>query len=128
MIKNNQKNAILNDFLFFLNSVQEDKPIPRETKFVYFIVDFSNNDIILSYSADEKLFSIFDYGFYCPSDAQHFWSQQLSILSIQLFDKKIITKNEVFDLLKKITLSAKVKCDFLKNYKAYFGERFTKIV
>jgi|GEM_PF-6526230 len=127
MIKKYLKKAILNQFVEFLLGVQEDKHIPGETKIVYFIVDFSNNDIDLSYSADERLFDIFDYGWYFPPDAQHFWSHELETIAVELFDKKSITKKQVMLLLKDITLSAKTKCDFLKNYTGYFGERFSKV-
>lgn len=128
MIKNDVKKAIFYDFLFFLQSVQEDTPIPRETKFIYFIVDFSNNDIDMSYSADEQKFDAFDYGWYFPIDAQHFWSNQLSILSKELFDKKLISKKQVHKILKDIVLSAKKSCDFLKNYTAFFGEKFAEVL
>ena len=127
MIKSSQKNAIFNDFLYFLNSNQEDYPIPRETKFVYFVVDFSNKDIDLSYSADERKLDVFDYGWYFPIDAQHFWSKHLANLSKELFDKKLISKKQVLKILKDIVLSAKKSCDFLKNYTAFFGERFAKV-
>lgn len=128
MKKINKKSKILADFIKFLNGIQEDAPIPRETKFIYFIVDFSNNDINLSYSADERKFEIFDFGWYMPLDAQHFWSSELNKLSHELFDKNSITKKEALELLFDVVLSAKNFCDFLKDYTAFFGERFKKII
>ena len=128
MTKKLQKNIILNEFIKFLQNVEEDNHIPRETKYVYFIVDFSNNDIEISYSADERLFKVFDYGWYMPLNAEHFFSRELNKISHKLFDEKSLTKKEVFLFLKSITLSAKNKCDFLKNYVAYFGEKFKKII
>lgn len=127
MIKKSQKNAILIDFIDFLHGIQEDKPIPKETKYVYFVVDFSNNDISLSYSADEKLFDFFDFGAYFPLDAQHFWSQELSAIAVELFDKKTISKKYVLEVLKGICFSAKFECEFLKSRIVIFGERFSKV-
>ena len=115
MINSNQIDVIFSDFLMFLHGIQEDTPIPRETKYVYFVVDFSNGDICLSYSADEKKFMFFDYGAYCPLEAQYFFCGELSKLAIWLFDKKCVTKKQVMSVLKDITLSAKKCCNFLKT-------------
>ena len=131
MIKKVQKtikfNVILRDFVNFLKGIQEDMPIPRETKNVYFIVNFSNCNIELSYSADEKLFKFFDYGFYMPLDAQFFWSHELNSVSHQLFDKHSISKKVVMFFLNKIVFEAKNKCKFLNKYRAFFGERFKRV-
>ena len=116
-----------NDFIEFVEGVQEDEPLKDEAVNIYFVLEFSQNDIVLSYSADEKLFSIFDYGAYFPHDAEYFYSNALKQLARQLFDKKSISKQAVFDMLKKVVFEASNKISFFKNHRIYFGERFSEV-
>lgn len=123
--KENQQ--IFDDFLNWLNGIQEDEPIPLEVNYIYFILDFSQNDIVVSYSGDENLLDEFDYGFYSPLEGQYFDCPKLKIISNQIFIKKSRTKKQVFNLLKKICLKAARYVWFLKDKKIFSGERFTKI-
>lgn len=126
--KNNKKIAqnkqFFSDFCSFLQSVEEDAPLPNETKYVYFIVDFSNKDVAVSYSANEQNLKIFDYGTYCPVSAQYVFSDVLNKLAKQIFDKKTSSKNDALILLKSASKVAKQKCKFLKNSSIFVGERF----
>ena len=116
-------NQIKQDFVEWIVGIQEDDPIFGEAKYVYFVVDFSQNNIQISYSADERIFTIFDYGSYFPLEAQNFDSFALKNLSVELFDKKNISKKLVFDMLKNVCLTSR-RIDFLKNKNIFFGERF----
>lgn len=125
MIKNNQIISIFNDFYRWICDIEEDTPIPFETKNVYFLVEFSQNDIVLSYSADEKLFDIFDYGMFSPIDSQYFCSNELKKISKQIFDlKKTYLKNEIYSILKDIVFLATKKANFFFNYNIFYAKRF----
>ena len=125
MIKMLQKNAIFNDFLAWICGIQEDDPLPYEIYNVYFIVNFSNNDIELSYSADDKNLQIFDFGAYFPQEAEYMFSDALKQVAKNLFlNKKSHTFAKVLNSLKTIVLSATKQVDFLKNKNIFFGKRF----
>ena len=105
MIKISQKNAIFNDFLAWICGIQEDEPLPYEICNVYFIVSFSNNDIELSYSADDKNLSIFDFGAYFPQEAEYMFSDALKQVSKNLFFSEIPqSMSAIFNGLKSIVL------------------------
>ena len=125
MIKISQKNAIFNDFLAWICGIQEDEPLPYEICNVYFIVSFSNNDIELSYSADDKNLSIFDFGAYFPQEAEYMFSDALKQVSKNLFFSEIPqSMSAIFNGLKSIVLTATKQLDFLKNKNIFFGKRF----
>lgn len=126
LIKNEQKKQIFKDFLDWLNGIQEDEPIPLEVNYIYFILDFSQNDIVLSYTGDENFLTKLDYGFYSPLEGQYFDCKVLKILAQQVFIKKSRTKKQVFDLLKKVCLNVAPQVWFLKEKQIYFGLRFSK--
>lgn len=120
-------NHIYKDFCDWLVGIQEDDPLPVETTNIYFIVQFSQNDIAFSYSADDRNLTCFDYGSYFPLEAQYFFCDELKTLSQQLFIKKNISKQDVFDMLNLLILKAKKELDFLSSKHIFVGERFEKI-
>ena len=119
---------IKKDFVDWIVGIQEDEPIKFEAKYVYFIVDFSQNDIALSYSADERLLKTFDYGDYFPLEAEYLFSTALKTLAVKLFTKKSISKLVVLDMLKNICLSSSNCIDFLSDKMIFFGERFKNVI
>lgn len=133
--KNYQKNSkniqyfdkIYINFCNWLVGIQEDDPLPFEIKNIYFIVEFKQNDIVISYSADDKTLISFDYGTYFPIEAQYFFCSELRDLSKQYFVKKSISKQYVFDMLNMLILRAKTELNFLSSKQIFFGERFNKI-
>ena len=128
MIKNKQKDAIFGDFLAWICGIQEDFPIPREICNVYFVLDFSNNDIVLSYSGDEKRFDFFDLGMYCTHEGEYLFSNELKNLSKDIFEhKKTISKNEVFDMIKNIVFVGVKRLEFLKSKRIFFGLMHSKV-
>lgn len=118
---------IYQNFHDWLAGIQEDDPLPFETKNIYFIVEFTQNSIMVSYSADDKNLELFDYGSYFPLEAQYFFSAEIINLSYELFVKKSISKKDVFDMLKSLVLRAKKELNFLQNKHIFIGERFDKI-
>lgn len=131
IIKNDAKyinfSPIYQDFCDWLVGIQEDDPLPFETKNIYFIVEFGQNDIAFSYSADDRNLQIFDYGSYFPLEAQYFFSAEMINLSYELFVKKSISKRDVFDMLKSLVLRAKKELNFLQNKHIFIGERFSDV-
>ncbi len=130
--KKNQKKLeifqqIKKDFFEWLYGIQEDEPLQIEAKNIYFVVEFLQNDIVLSYSADENILPKFDYGAYFPLEAEYFYSNALKQLSQNLFIKKSISKSEVFDMLKNVCFDVSNKLDFFEDRKVFFGERFKDI-
>ena len=129
--KNNTKNIIFNqifkDFCNWLVGICEDTPIPIETKNIYFIVEFVQGDIVISFSADDKNLLYFDYGTFFPLEAEYFFSSNLNLLAINLFIKKSISKTQVLNMLKELILKAKSQLDVLSSKNIFFGERFAKI-
>lgn len=130
-IKNNKKlpffEQIYKNFYYWLAGIQEDDPLPFEIKNIYFIVEFNQNDIVVSYSADDKNLQYFDYGTYFPLEAQYFFCRELSKLLKQFFIKKSISKSEVFNMLNSLVSKAKTELDFLSSKQIFVGERFNKI-
>lgn len=118
---------IYQNFCDWLVGIQEDDPLPFETQNIYFIVEFGQNDIALSYSADDKNLKIFDYGSYFPLEAQYFFSAEMINLSYELFVKKSISKNFVLDMLKSLVSRAKKELSFLHNRHIFIGERFSDV-
>lgn len=118
---------ISKDFVDWINGVEEDDPIKTEAKNIYFIAEFNQNDIVLSYSADERVFIIFDYGAYFPLEAEYFYSGILRDISKLVFEKKSIEKHKVLDMLKLVIKQNLKHFEFLKNRKIYFGKRFSKV-
>ena len=129
---NNNKNNVnfvhfYQNFHDWLAGIQEDDPLPFEIKNIYFIIEFTQNSIMVSYSADDKNLELFDYGSYFPLEAQFFFSAEMINLSYELFVKKNISKKDVFDMLKSLVLRAKKELNFLQNKHIFIGERFDKI-
>ena len=124
----NKKARILEQELYlWLTGIQEDDPLPYEIANIYFIVEFSNDDIALSYSGSENDLQILDYGFYCPLEAEYFFSEVLKELAKLLFcTKSKISKLQVKKILQSEILSVLPRLEYLKNKKVYFGERFKK--
>lgn len=135
-IKNTQKNnskisknsEIIKDFINWVEGIQEDEPIRIEANNVYFIVEFLQNDIVLSYSADERQFDVFDYGAYFPLEAEYFDCPMLKELARNMFDKKLVSKAYVKNLLFQVVLTCSKKIVFFKNKTIFFGERFSKVI
>lgn len=128
MITKKQKNSIKYEFIQWILSVEEDTPLPYETKNVYIIIDFSNNDIAISYSADERKFAIFDYGFFCPIDAQYFSCDTLKKIAKNVFCKNYkITTIEVLSTLHSIIFEATKNINFFNSYTIFIGERFKNL-
>ena len=125
--KNKKISQFCIDFCKFLNDTEEDDPLPFETNYIYFILDFSCNDVSISYSADEQKFDSFDYGKYFPVSAQYFWSDILQDLSKQIFDKHKKQKKDVIKLLAIASKKAKQKCSFLHGKTIFVGKRFSKV-
>ena len=118
---------IYNNFCNWLIGIVEDTPIPREAKNIYFIVEFNQNDIVLSFSADEKNLSLFDYGTFFPLEGEYFLCKEIRQLASCLFIKKSISKTDVLDMLKTVASKAKTELDFLYSKNIFIGERFSKI-
>ena len=127
-IKKRIFNNIYKDFYDWLSGIQEDEPMPFEVKNIYFIVEFLQNDIALSYSGDENLLNVFDYGFYSPLEGQYFDCNALKEIANDVFIKKSISQNKVYALLKKIVFDVSPKLWFLKNKHIFFGIRYSKII
>lgn len=129
LIKNTQKQQISKDFIAWLDGIQEDEPVPLEVNYIYFVLDFSQNDIVLSYSGDENILPFFDLGFYAPLEGQYFDCNALRDISKDIFiNKKSELKAEIFELLKNVVFANKNKFWFIKNKKVFYGVKFDKIV
>ncbi len=115
------------DFVDWLYGINEDDPIPGETKNVYIILEFNQNFITISYSTDERVFDTFDYGMFCPLEAQCFLSSSIVKLSNIVFSKKSKSKKYIFDLLKQNILSISKEVSFFKDKRIFVGERFKKV-
>ena len=127
-IKNSQKQEIFNDFLLWVDGIQEDEPVPFEVEFVYFVLDFTNNDIVLSYSGSSKKLEVFELALYSPLEGEYLFSNALKQLSKDVFEKKKnISKKQIFDMLKDIVFSATKKLKFLENKKILFGKKYNKV-
>lgn len=131
MINNNQKILTKSDktikkmLIEWLAGIQQDDPLPYEIKNIYFIVDFANNDIELSYSASDVDLQIFDYGFYQPLEAEYFYCAPLKQIAQNFFQKKSkLSKQQIVLWLKNLCFFACNSLDFLKNKNIFFGERF----
>ena len=108
--------------------IQQDTPLPYEIKNIYFILDFSNNDIELSYSASDIDLPIFDYGFYQPLEAEYFYCNQLKTLAKNLYQKKSkLSKKQIFNWLQSLCFMVCSSLDFFKNKNIFFGEKFKAI-
>lgn len=123
MTKKQQK-QIEWEFKSWLGGVQEDDPLPLEIKYIYFIVDFSNNNIELSYSGSEMLQDTYDYAEFFPLEAQCFFCTTL----FDLAKKPNFSKQQILSFLKPICKNVANQFDFLKNKIVLFGERWQKIV
>ena len=126
--KNKKISQFCVDFCKFLIDTEEDDPLPFEANYIYLILDFSCNDVAISYSADEQKFDFFDYGKYFPVSAHYFWSNILQDLSKKIFDKKTSQKKEAIKLLVIASKKAKQKCSFLRGKTIFVGERFSKVM
>ena len=115
------------DFVDWVNGIEEDEPLKTEAKNIYFIVEFRQNDIAFSYSADEKIFDVFDYGTYFPLEAEYFNSGSLKQISNLIFDKKSISISFAFDMLKSVVFSNVYSFDFFENHNIFYGKRFSKV-
>ena len=121
-------NKIYKEFYAWLAGIQEDEPMPLEVKYIYFILELKQNDIVLSYSGDENKLKFFDYGFYSPLEGQYFDCYELKLLSYNFFtNKKSISKNDIFDMLKTIVFNVSKKLWFTKDKQVFFGLRFNNI-
>ena len=125
--KNSQISQIVDDFIAWIYGIQEDEPLKSEAKNIYFIVELSQNDIVLSYSADEKLLGIFDYGAYFPLEAEYFDCSKLKALAKKLFDKQNFSKHDVKKLLFDVVSTGAKSIDFFAGHKIFLGERFSKV-
>ena len=126
-VKNGNYKRIFNDFYDWLSGIQEDEPIPFEIKNIYFIIEFNQNDIVLSYSGDENLLEIFDYGFYSPLEGQYFDNCDLKEMAKEIFVKKSKTKKQVFALVKNIIFCVCKRLWFLKDKHIFYGLRFNRL-
>ena len=131
LLKNNKKilnfEQIYKNFYYWLVGIQEDDPLPFEIKNIYFIVEFNQNEIVISYSADDKTLNIFDYGTYFPLEAQYFFCSEFRELSLNFFVKKSISKKDILDMLNLLVSNAKTELDFLSSKNIFIGERFNII-
>lgn len=122
------KQLTRNMFKEWLVQIQQDSPLPYEIKNIYFIVDFANNDIELSYSASDIDLKFFDYGFYQPLEAEYFFCLPLKKLAKKMPQKKSkLAKEQVFLFLKELCLSVCKSLDFLQHKRIFVGERFDSI-
>ncbi|MGN1212665.1 MAG: hypothetical protein ACI4TZ_01365 [Christensenellales bacterium] len=109
----------------WLGQIQQDNPLPYEIKNIYFIVDFANNDIELSFSASDRDLKVFDYGFYQPLEAEYFFCLPLKKLAKKMPQKKSKpAKQQVFLFLKELCLSVCNSLDFLQHKRIFVGKRF----
>ena len=128
-VKNSKKTQISQEFIDWLNGIQEDEPMPLEVKNIYFILDFSQNDIALSYSGDENFLDVLDYGFYSPLEGQYFDSIILKEYSNLIFNlKKNRLKTEVYNLLFEVVKSTFNQFWFLENKNIFYGLRFKNAI
>ena len=121
-------NKIYRNFCNWLVGIVEDTPIPSEAKNIYFIVEFGQNDIAVSFSADDKNLCIFDYGSFFPLEAECFFCEEIRHIASCLFSKKSISKTDVLDMLKMFVSKAKKELDFLFSKNIFVGERFAEIL
>ena len=128
IVKNNYNFNFFNEIFLWLSGLQEDEPMPLEVKYVYFILEFKQNDIALSYSGDENKLQFFDYGFYSPLEGQYFNSYNLKQISKDFFTrKKSISKTDIFNMLKTACFKASQQLWFTKDKTVFFGYRFNKL-
>ena len=134
LIKNSQKQRIFDDFMFWVNGIQEDEPLPFEVKYIYFVLDFSNNDITLSYTGSEIKLPFFELSLYSLLEGEYFFSGELNILSHQLFDykkksknKNSISKQDAFNMLQDIVFAGTKKLKFLNGKRVFFGFKNKKV-
>ena len=129
LIKNSQKLQISKDFVDWLNGIQEDEPMPFEVEYIYFVLDFSQNDIVFSYSGDENILPLYDLGFYAPLEGQYFDCAVLKDIGKDIFEnKKSELKKQVFELLKSIVFENVNRFWFLKNKKVFYGIKYQKLI
>ena len=127
-IKTIQKQEIFKDFVSWIDGIQEDEPVPYEVKYIYFILELSNNDIALSYTGSDKQLKIFERAMYSPLEGEYLFSTSLKQLAKEKFEyKKNISNFDVFEMLKNIIFAGVKKLVFLKNKEILFGYKFDKI-
>ena len=128
IVTNQSKDAIKQMLKEWLLNIQQNNPLPYEITNIYFIVDFSNNDIELSYSASDIDLQVIDYGFYQPLEAEYFYCEQLKQIAKDMHQKKSkLTKQQILLFLNDLCMSVWISLDFLKNKNIVFGERFNVI-
>ncbi|HAJ77579.1 MAG TPA: hypothetical protein DCO89_00725 [Clostridiales bacterium] len=125
-IKKHDLERIYKEFYDWLSGIQEDEPMPLEVNNVYFIVEFFQNDVAISYTGDENSLSIFDYGFYSPLEGQYFDCAILKQISNDVFVKKSISQNEVYGFIKNMVFSVAPKLWFIKDKQIFCGIRHNK--
>ncbi|MGN1221598.1 MAG: hypothetical protein ACI4TT_00005 [Christensenellales bacterium] len=109
----------------WISQIQQDNPLPYEIKNIYFIVDFANNDIELSYSASDRDLKVFDYGFYQPLEAEYFFCLPLKKLAKKMPQKKSkLLKQQILLFLKDLCYFVCNSLDFLQYKRIFVGERF----
>ena len=128
MINKSIKQAIFYDFLAWIEGIQEETPLSNEIKNIYFILEFAQNDVVLSYSGDDKNLVVFDYGAYFPLEAQYFFSLNLKQLAKQVFEHKKNLKDEIFEMLKDVVFSASKQLFYLCDKNIFFGFRFDTVL
>ena len=119
-------NRICKDFVDWVNGIQEDEPLKTEAKNIYFLLEYKQNDFVFSYSADEKILQILDYGAYFPLEAEYLYSSALKELANDVFQNKTLSKLTVLTTLKKVVISNLHKFDFFDGHNVYFGIRLSK--
>ena len=128
MITESQKNLIKADFFEWIKGIQEDDPLPYEIQNIYFILDLKNNDLQLSYSADDRALKVFDYGAYFPLEAQYFYSNTMKKLLLNSSENHLnLIKKELLEFLKNICLNSKAHFPFFQDKHIFFGLRFKQI-
>lgn len=118
--------TIENEFKQWLMGIQEDDPLPYEISYVYFLVDFLNNDIAVSYTGSDRPLIIFDFAMYCPLEAEYFFCSELRQIAQSRLNKQ--SKKQFLEQLTASILKVVKSLPFLKNKKVFVGERFEKVV
>lgn len=106
------------DFLFWINGLIEDDPIPYEIKNLVFFV---NKNYEIGFSGSENKIKKIDFYFYFPLEAEYFFNIELYSYIFSKEDKE----KTALEILKNLLIKLKNEEKF-KNYNFYYGLLFNR--
>lgn len=85
-------NNVIDHFIFWVLSVEEDDPIPYEIKHIYFCLNFVSKTLVLSFGGSEQFQNpFFDFEYY-PLEAQFFNDEYVCSIE-DVYTAKVLVKD-----------------------------------